>query len=226
MASTYPGTIDNFTRPLGTGTHAADNCLTHKDYHDNAFDGIEAIQAELGVDPAGTDATVRARLDRLEPVIQFLTTNKAKTSDNDVADGTGDTDNFEFAYAASTWYHMEANLYPIALNASGTTGDVAVALHFTNPAVQGAAAASSPPKNGTWLDTQSETLNLGIPLTGQKTDFGVVNNLAVTPLRIIATFLTAGSAGTLKLNWAQADSDTVSTTMYAGSHVRLIEIPI
>ena len=55
MATNYPSGLDAFENPdgsdtLGTGRHAAQ--------HGNANDAIEAIEGELGTDPAGASATV------------------------------------------------------------------------------------------------------------------------------------------------------------------------
>jgi hypothetical protein len=66
MASSYPGGLDSFanpspTDPLDSGT------VPHAAQHANANDAIEAIQGELGVDPAGAFATVAARLEDLAP---------------------------------------------------------------------------------------------------------------------------------------------------------------
>lgn len=65
MASTYPGTLDTFTDMgstlNGPPTHSAVHALVH--------DALEAVQAELGTDPAGASATVKARLDALDSTV-------------------------------------------------------------------------------------------------------------------------------------------------------------
>ena len=66
MATSYPGALDAFTNPVGTDTQAA---VDHAAQHTNANDAIEAIEAELGLDPAGTYATVKARLDDIEDTV-------------------------------------------------------------------------------------------------------------------------------------------------------------
>ena len=60
MASAYPGALDNFAtnRTVGDGDPAAD--------YNNTADAVNKIEAELGVDPAGSFATVKARLDAFE----------------------------------------------------------------------------------------------------------------------------------------------------------------
>ena len=60
MATNYPTGLDALTNPTSSDTLAS---VDHAAQHTNVNDAIEAIQAELGLDPAGTYATVRARLD-------------------------------------------------------------------------------------------------------------------------------------------------------------------
>jgi hypothetical protein len=62
MASSYPGALDSFTNPTSTDAMDASAALYHDVQHANANDAIEAVQAELGTDPAGGAATVKARL--------------------------------------------------------------------------------------------------------------------------------------------------------------------
>ncbi len=63
MASNYPGSLDSFdTIASDKKTSDAVGGRTHRQMHNDLGDAIEAVQAELGTDPAGTFATVRARL--------------------------------------------------------------------------------------------------------------------------------------------------------------------
>lgn len=64
MSTLYPGAIDSFTNPEPTDTLASPS---HSDQHENANDAIEAIETELGTDPAGDYATVAARLNAGNP---------------------------------------------------------------------------------------------------------------------------------------------------------------
>ncbi len=64
MASSYPGAFDSFP------TITADKLLSdtvggraHRAMHNDMGDVIEAMQAELGLNPSGQAATVVARLD-------------------------------------------------------------------------------------------------------------------------------------------------------------------
>lgn len=63
MASTYPGTLDNFAT---TRANATATTNTHPADHNDLADAVNKIEAELGTDPAGAVATVKARLDAIE----------------------------------------------------------------------------------------------------------------------------------------------------------------
>lgn len=62
MPTDYPAAIDSLTNPLAGD---ARNAPSHASLHANANDAIEAIETELGTDPAGEHATVKERLDNL-----------------------------------------------------------------------------------------------------------------------------------------------------------------
>ena len=66
MASTYPGSLDSFTT-IASDKKTSDSVggRTHRDMHNDLGDAVEAVQAELGTDPAGSFSTVKARLDAL-----------------------------------------------------------------------------------------------------------------------------------------------------------------
>jgi len=66
MATSYPGSLDNFTNPTSTSPI---NSPSHADQHSNANDAIEAIEGELGTNPKGAKATVKARLDDVDTAI-------------------------------------------------------------------------------------------------------------------------------------------------------------
>lgn len=62
MTSTYPTTLDAFSTSSSDSTPSS---TTHPALHNDANDAINKVEAELGTDPAGTYATVKARLDAL-----------------------------------------------------------------------------------------------------------------------------------------------------------------
>lgn len=69
MPSNYPGALDSFVNP--NAADALDD-PPHADQHADINDAMEAVQSELGVNPAGSYADVRARLDDLEARIEAL----------------------------------------------------------------------------------------------------------------------------------------------------------
>ncbi len=64
MASNYPGSLDSFDT-IASDKKTSDSVggRTHRQMHNDVADAVEAVQAELGTDPAGTFATVKARFD-------------------------------------------------------------------------------------------------------------------------------------------------------------------
>ena len=68
MATSYPGALDNFTNPTSSDTLDS-AAVPHATQHANANDAIEAIEAELGTNPKGSSATVKARLDTLDTTV-------------------------------------------------------------------------------------------------------------------------------------------------------------
>lgn len=62
MASNYPGSLDSLTNPAGTDTLSTG----HASQHTNVNDAVEAIEGELGTDPSGASATVKARFEAID----------------------------------------------------------------------------------------------------------------------------------------------------------------
>jgi hypothetical protein len=62
MASSYPGALDSFTNPTSTDAMDASAALYHDVQHANINDAVEAVQAELGTDPAWSYPTVKAAI--------------------------------------------------------------------------------------------------------------------------------------------------------------------
>ena len=70
MASSYPSGLDDFTA-IGPSDEM-DTVVggrTHRAMHNDANDAIEAVEAELGIDPAGESATVVARLNAADSAV-------------------------------------------------------------------------------------------------------------------------------------------------------------
>jgi hypothetical protein len=62
MATSYPAGYDAFTAISGAQQSDLVGGRNHQDMHNDVNDSVEAIEAELGLDPAGAEATVAARL--------------------------------------------------------------------------------------------------------------------------------------------------------------------
>ena len=71
MTSNYPTSLDTFVNPTATDPL---NSVTvpHASQHDNINDAVLAIETELGTDPSGSSATVKARLDGFNPTAGTL----------------------------------------------------------------------------------------------------------------------------------------------------------
>ena len=68
--SVYPGALDDFAE--ASPPYLADDDTTGRDHparHDDIEAAMEAVQGELGTDPAGGSATVKARLDAADSTV-------------------------------------------------------------------------------------------------------------------------------------------------------------
>ena len=68
--SVYPGALDDFAE--ASPPYLSDDDTTGRDHparHDDLESAMEAVQGELGTDPAGGSATVKARLDALDTTV-------------------------------------------------------------------------------------------------------------------------------------------------------------
>lgn len=67
MASNYPGSLDSFdTIASDKKTSDAVGGRTHRQMHNDLGDAIESVQTELGTNPSGSYATVKARFEAIE----------------------------------------------------------------------------------------------------------------------------------------------------------------
>src|SRR3712207_5444009 len=81
MTTLYPGALDTFpTRSDGAG-----NAIPASDHNDKA-DAIEAVEATLGLNPHGSFATVKARLDQALTVRKTADQTNATTTFANVTD--------------------------------------------------------------------------------------------------------------------------------------------
>lgn len=127
MASTYPTTLDSLVTTRADTDATATN---HVADHNNANDAINKIEAELGLLPKGTFATVRARLDARSTV--------RKTADETFSTVTPtNITNMSFAIAAGQDYYFK---FTVPFTSAATTTGLGLAL--TSPALTGYLAAT------------------------------------------------------------------------------------
>jgi hypothetical protein len=82
MASSYPGALDSFTNPTATDS-LNDPTVPHATQHADANDAIEAVQGELGINPAGTFNTVVLRLDDIDSEIADINISQVSADAGD-----------------------------------------------------------------------------------------------------------------------------------------------
>lgn len=81
MATSYPAGIDNFTNPQSNDALASPS---HSDQHADTNDAIEAIQNELGTNPAGSHDDVKSRLNDVDRRLQVSATEPSDPEVDDV----------------------------------------------------------------------------------------------------------------------------------------------
>lgn len=138
MTTSYPAALDSFTNP--TATDELDDEIgtrTHSEFHADTNDAIEAIQAELGTDPSGSEATVKARIAAAETatanhLADVADAHAASAITNTAAGNLVattvqaalnelDTEKLATATAATTYQPLDTDLTAIAaLTAPGT----------------------------------------------------------------------------------------------------------
>lgn len=106
MTTSYPGSLDAFTNPVGTDTLSSPS---HAGQHANANDAIEAIEALLGTNPF---SAIRLYLvanksiaDDTNTTLAFDTTDR---EDDDAADYT--VSSGEITINRAGWYAITANV--------------------------------------------------------------------------------------------------------------------
>lgn len=86
MASAYPGALDSFATNKANATATTTDHPTH---HNDLADAVNKIEAELGTDPSGALATVKARLDSSTPALNDASAAVSIASLTDVTVYTG-----------------------------------------------------------------------------------------------------------------------------------------
>lgn len=196
MPTNYPSGLDAFSNPLSTNK-LNDAGVIHSEQHTNANDAIEAIEAELGLNPKGSSATVAARLGTLAPIasptftgIPAAPTATANTNTTQIAttayvigqgNSTAATITSLGTQAAGT-----SNLYARADHVHPTTGLVTtsslgtgVATFLATPTSANLiSAVTDETGTGTLVFSTSPAITTSI--TTPSTSFALVNTTATT----------------------------------------------
>jgi len=107
VTSAYPGSLDAFGNP-GPTTQRNASGLEHSAQHTNVNDAVEAIEGELGTDPAGAYATVKARLDAADYNASLTSSYwKFKTGTSDTDPGAGQFTMNNAAKASATFLYLD-----------------------------------------------------------------------------------------------------------------------
>jgi hypothetical protein len=117
MATSYPGSLDSLPRPSSSTTMDASG-YEGDVVIDNLSDAVEAIETELGTDPAGAQATVKARLSNLS-LTGPLRWGSGEWLGNGVASQTSSsavTLAADTLYLVPVWIPDSATLDRIAIN--------------------------------------------------------------------------------------------------------------
>lgn len=191
MATNYPGALDSFTNP--SAGDALDS-PSHAGQHADANDAIEAVQTELGTDPAGGSATVKARFEAIEA-------NDWVTSARIAADAVGSSEIAANAVGSSELADNAVDAAAIA------TGAVTAAKILIGAATVGSGTGVpegvvTAAPGSTWLQTDSTTDVKGwikwVKATGTGNTGWKAGPEADTGWRVIA--YTAGDA-----NWTEGN---------------------
>lgn len=221
MTTSYPAGLDSYTNP--TATDELDDEIgtrTHSEFHADNNDAIEAIQAELGTDPSGASATVKARIEATETVA-----NAALPS----------------ATAATTYQPLDADLTALAAAGNSTvlanttasflTADetkldgieaLADVTDATNVSAAGAAMissgagapASTPAKVGNiYIDTTADRVYVATD-TASSADWDLI---PVTAAQVLALLVTVDGSG------SGLDADTLRGTTPTAAGLTLLD---
>lgn len=83
MASLYPAGLDELNAGVGAPNDPL-SAPSHPAHHTALADAVEAVQTELGTDPSGAAATVKARLDGLDTTVSGKAASSHSHAQGDV----------------------------------------------------------------------------------------------------------------------------------------------
>jgi hypothetical protein len=211
MASTYPGTLDNFA----TSRADADNqATTHPDDHNNANDAINKIEAELGVNPSGSAADVAAAIAselrvRKTADQTFSSTTLANVTDLSFATAANTDYTFEFFLPHTTGAAMGSGW---AVTVSGTVTRI---LYVVEIFGHGSNSNTGTDASVTQVATASGTKLQNAPTAGLTTAWA----------RLEGLLQQGGTGGTLQLQASRGGGATaVNVVVLKGSLGRLTAV--
>jgi hypothetical protein len=109
VPSSYPAGYDSLAKP-GASTQEDAAGFEHDVVHTKAAEAIEAVQAELGLDPAGASATIRARLDALDTTVSGKAATSHSHSPSDVTGTAVITSDSRLSDARTPTAHASTHL--------------------------------------------------------------------------------------------------------------------
>ena len=146
--SAYPAAIDSFANP-GASTLMDDTVYDHDVQHSNVNDAVNAIETELGTNPKGSSASVKARLDLIETKIPNSLTVGTVTAGAAAVTITGTAPSQTINFVLQTG----ATGAQGAQGATGTPNTISIGTVTSNPTASATMTGSSP----------TQTLNLVLP---------------------------------------------------------------
>jgi hypothetical protein len=216
--SSYPGALDNFSAL--SPTNLGDNDSTgrnHGERHDDLEAAVEAVQAELGINPAGTAATVVARLDNL-PTLSDATPQALGTAAAGTASAASRSDHVHAepdlsAYVPNSTVTAKADL--LVASASATVDNLAVGTDD-----QYLVADSGETLGLKWATFPATPVTIGVACSDETTDlatgtavvtFRMPHAMTLTGVRAGVTTAPVGSTIIVDIN--EAGTTVLSTKL-------------
>jgi len=135
VASLYPDALDALVNPTATSNMAT---VSHSEQHIAANDAIEAIEATLGTNPEGSEASVADRIAALDVTLADTATGPSSSVSGNIATFDGITGKaLQDSGSALTGGNLTLSG---TLTAAGLAGDL---LSSTDPVINGTAAAGT-----------------------------------------------------------------------------------
>lgn len=227
MASLYPAGLDELNAGVGTPSDPL-SAPSHPAHHTALADAVEAIEGELGTDPSGAAATVKARLDGLDTTVSGKAASSHSHAESDV---TGLVADLAGKVPASL---VDAKGDIIAATANdtvarlgvGTNGHVLTADSAQSTGLKWAAASGSgdPTMGGDLSGLASSATIVAGAVTDSKVAAGNKDGAAGTPsMRTLGTGASQAAAGNHAHSGVYEPADSDLTAVAGLASTGLIE---